>query len=156
MSKKKQLTPDQDPVYQTGQSRVVHGFSDAGRDPGHRDSSTWGQSRSVVTTSKARAKRLHCDYSIWGQGWSVVTTMDCGLILPQRSPQKKAKRLPRHSQQYKKLPQHSPQKKQKDCHDTHHHPLTIDIGNALHAPCPEVKNQLRFISERYFASRYRL
>ena len=47
----KQLTPDQDPVYQTGQSRVVQGFPDAGREPGHRDSSTWGQSPSVVTTN---------------------------------------------------------------------------------------------------------
>ena len=144
-------------MYQTGQSRVVHGFSDAGRDPGHRDSSTWGQSRSVVTTSKARAKRLHCDYSIWGQGWSVVTTMDCGLILPQRSPQKKSQKIAKTLTTIQEIATtFTTKKKQKDCHDTHHHSLTIDIGNALHAPSPEVKNELSFILERFFASRCRL
>ena len=89
-------------MYQTGQSRVVQGFLDAGREPGHRDSSTWGQSPSVVTTGlilpqrsqqqkHKRAKRLHYDSSTWGQSRSVVTTRDYVLILPQRSPEKRQK-----------------------------------------------------------------
>ena len=35
-----ELTPDQEPVYQTGQSLDVQGSSDAGRDPRHFFSST--------------------------------------------------------------------------------------------------------------------
>ena len=110
-------------MYQTGQSRVVQGFLDAGREPGHRDSSTWGQSPSVVTTGlilpqrsqqqkHKRAKRLHYDSSTWGQSRSVVTTRDSVLILQQGSPEK-GQKIKRHSQQYMKLPQRSPQKKTK-------------------------------------------